>query len=294
MGPAALVLWVFLFLPGSSALGATVYPKTEDCEATFQECVDGAREGSTIFLAGRVGEPARIGKPLRIERYQVVGPSHFEIVNLDNGELKIAFTDHSSTESGYRLRMEPSLRDDGSAFYDFDAIGGTGRREKRWGAAYSKWDRAVVGREYCLNIRSEDLSGWTPWSDRNCFVAKDLCVRNRSCRDDTPFNRTFTLERVRVVEGFVPFAGTYPTAGQVLTGIRLPRGTSQYRFVKTGHSSTECDDPSAYVEARSGESVDVAAVYGTARMETPVAFVVCTNATPLPNWISIELELAWK
>jgi hypothetical protein len=111
------------------------------------------------------------------------------------------------------------------------------------------------------------------------------------------------------VQGPVYYVGKYPDFGVVPAGrllrIRLPQvgfPDVALAFVKRGHSTQECNDPSAVVVIGEGQTTTPAQlmeIYGVVEPRftilAPIPFLACyrtTNpASPLPGFITIEIDV---
>jgi hypothetical protein len=96
-----------------------------------------------------------------------------------------------------------------------------------------------------------------------------------------------------VWEGFVPFATTFTLYGNNATGhVTQIQNYSPWTlsFVKPGHGTSECGDPSAVVVAPSMGYVDLERLYGSSSVGLPLGIVACRSydASPIgPVPISI-------
>ena len=119
-----------------------------------------------------------------------------------------------------------------------------------------------------------------------------------------------SLERQQIIEGPVPYAGQYPSFGNVQSGhvlqMRLPEQGSVVaglQFVRLGHSSEECaSNPDAVVVLTAGQSTTEAqmtGIYGVSKptysSSSPIPFVGCLLspqvAPQLPDFVNIELTI---
>lgn len=127
--------------------------------------------------------------------------------------------------------------------------------------------------------------------------------------DNEPTERTVTLERQPVWEGFIPYLGRFPAFGVVpsgrMTQIRVPQigpvDTTIY-FVKAGRSTKECGNPEAVIpldEGRSTTSQQIQAIFGQSepRFSTtsPLFFVACIGSSSgeIPNWRDIKITVRY-
>jgi Fibronectin type III domain len=114
---------------------------------------------------------------------------------------------------------------------------------------------------------------------------------------------TVTLER-QTGSGPVPYRGQFPAFGVVPTGhlvqIRVPQvgpADLQVRFVKAGHTTAECNNPSAVVVVGEGQSTtpaQITEIFGQAEPPfstlNPLVFTACLGTTgSLPNWVNIHI-----
>lgn len=118
----------------------------------------------------------------------------------------------------------------------------------------------------------------------------------------TPTTQFMNLTAQPVVSGPIPYSGTfagattgtllsitYPSAGHAFTSIEL---------LKAGHSSAECDDPSAVVVLNPGQTTtpsDILAIAGVAAptftMAHPLSLVGCFIGLPTPSFFSVQLSV---
>ena len=124
-----------------------------------------------------------------------------------------------------------------------------------------------------------------------------------------PETVTVNLRREEIIEGPIPCAGKYPEFGSVPAGhllqIALPQISPvvALRFLKRGHSTQECSNPSAVVEVLPGTHTSpeqLTAIYGVPKSPfastRPLPFVACLLArleAPLPNFVPIELTIIY-
>ena len=123
-----------------------------------------------------------------------------------------------------------------------------------------------------------------------------------------PETVTVSLERQVIIEGPIPWLGTFPSFGVVPPGrvhkIRFPQIGSVDTFlalVKIGHSTEEFPDPNAFVTLTEGQSTTAAqmtAIFGVATppysTTNPINFVAVIGeplSAPLPSFVDIEITI---
>jgi hypothetical protein len=122
-----------------------------------------------------------------------------------------------------------------------------------------------------------------------------------------PFTQTFTLsEQTGNGGSFVPYAGAYPPFGNVppfhLIGVQFPLSgfaDTELAFVKPGHSTEECGNPSAVtllVEGQSLTAAQITAIYGSAQPHfntlSPMTAVACWSGSgPFPGFINLNITI---
>lgn len=147
-----------------------------------------------------------------------------------------------------------------------------------------------------------------PADTEQCFRSRRLTTTNEAWSDfETRCFRTAVapppapevhdwtlwLERLPIVEGYVPYVGTWgPVTGATMTAFRvgdsfLPK---VFRFLKPGRTTAECWNPDAGVDLWDGDTATPAqmtALFGTSTPTVSVSFVAClasSDGSAPSNW----------
>ncbi|GAA1959808.1 hypothetical protein GCM10009838_15210 [Catenulispora subtropica] len=121
----------------------------------------------------------------------------------------------------------------------------------------------------------------------------------------TTGTETLTLTQQQTVNGFIPFTGKFPPTGitqpgKVLSitypGSGFPAPT--LLFVKSGHTTAECGNPSAVIALPQGQTTTAAqmsAIFGTATSFSslsPFGAVACfSGPNPTPSFINLSMNV---
>ena len=123
-----------------------------------------------------------------------------------------------------------------------------------------------------------------------------------TCKTSGEYPQTVFLGRKEVGVGnaFV-YGGQWPELGQkngILKSVFLARGFGpllELRFIKPGHNSQQCDDPSAVVRLITGGTLsgqDLVQLFGTATPRLPVSFLACAFFNPpVPPEIPLSINI---
>jgi hypothetical protein len=109
---------------------------------------------------------------------------------------------------------------------------------------------------------------------------------------------TVFLRAQPVVSGFVPYLGSFGggvgPAGQTLQTVTNPSNNVGLSFVRPGHSTTECGDPSALIYLGPGQTMsaaNMAAEWGTATPMLGVTFLACAASNQ--SLSQVPLNITW-
>lgn len=129
----------------------------------------------------------------------------------------------------------------------------------------------------------------------NLMWLKDLA---KQVSGSVPGNRTTTvyLRAQPVISGFIPylgsFGGGYTSYPGTLQSVTNPYNGVALSFVKPGHSTTECGNPSAVVPLGPGATMTSAqriAAFGSSTPTLPVTFLACVTAAPNVNTVALNI-----
>jgi hypothetical protein len=114
--------------------------------------------------------------------------------------------------------------------------------------------------------------------------------------DKGPFTTSIWMNRQEIVEGPVPYAGTFgpifDTA--VISNVNFPAQFPAVLLVKPGHSTANCDDPSAVVLVQGDMTADQKkAIWGTSTLsitgQQTLNFVGCSTSPTLLNLLPVNV-----
>jgi len=99
-----------------------------------------------------------------------------------------------------------------------------------------------------------------------------------------------------IVEGFVPYLGSYGGGGfpAVLTSVQNPSPSHALSFVKIGHSSEECGDPTAIVQLGPGQTMTPAQIQAewgssTPSLQSSLPFLACVIGDPSLTTVAVNI-----
>ncbi len=130
----------------------------------------------------------------------------------------------------------------------------------------------------------------------NLMWLKDLA---KQVSGSVPGNRTASvyLRAQPVVQGFIPylgsFGGGYTSYPGTLQSVTNPYGNVALSFVKPGHSTTECANPSAVVPLGPGATMTAdqrIAAFGSSTPTLPVTFLACVTAASNVNTVALNIS----
>jgi hypothetical protein len=256
--------------------------------------MDGHRLTSRATVFGEDGRPTFIGPPWSIVGTGMVdprpiGPTGLRVTNVADGTISVSWIDQSDNENGFLIRFlgknVVSNEHTGTKSVGRDAVSAslTGLRSN-----YEYTIRVVAFNAFGESRSSNEVRARTP---------------------SIPETIRVPLHRQIIVQGFVPYVGTFPLPiGSVPPGrllqMRVPQSGLQVdmavSFVKPGHSTTECGNPNAVVVIREGETASPAqmtAIFGVPQPKysspNPINFVACNigPAGQIPDIVEIEITI---
>jgi len=163
----------------------------------------------------------------------------------------------------------------------------------------TKLDQVITGlspdTEYVVTVRAWDHYGMSnEGSDQ---------ARTMPAPDAAPEDMTFSLGLTRqiVYEGFIPYLGRFPTAGNLPSGtlrkVSLHSAWPALLFVKPGRSTADCGDPNAVVLLAPGTSLTAAEMtelYGAETPDLPIVFLACLGQATPTLYDSIPIRLTYR
>ena len=229
---------------------------------------------------------------IRSTRCRPERPTDLRVTDVAQGSISLAWSDNSDNEDGFRIRFrgrKPGFSDDE----------GTVSRGRNQTSASLTGLRG--GFDYTVSVAAFNAAGESAHS--NEAQATTPAVEE---------TRTVSLERQIIVQGNVPYLGAFPSFGVVPKGhllrIRVP-GTGlpnlALAFVKRGHSTAECGNPSAVVVLSEGQTStpqQLTDIFGVSEPEftalDPVTFLACIAldppTSPLPDRVMIEITVVFE
>jgi hypothetical protein len=107
------------------------------------------------------------------------------------------------------------------------------------------------------------------------------------------------LRRQIIVQGPIPYLGSFGSGLDpgVITRVKNTETTATLHFVKPGHSTQECTNPSAVVSVAPGATMtadQLKAAFGSTSPRVPIAFVACLSR-PGPGLVDLAfIEIEFK
>jgi hypothetical protein len=236
--------------------------------------------------------PASLRSGLEIihkTRCKPEAPTALRVELTTAGRIDLRWVDNSDNETGFYIRF----RGKRIGFDDHTGTSGTNTD-----IAYASLTGLRSGFTYTIRVLAYNQAGESPPSNEVQATTPNVAETQR-----------VQLRREVIVQGPVPYAGKFPVFGIVPAGrllrMRLPQlgfPDVALAFVKRGHSTQECNNPSAVVVIGEGQTTTPAQlreIYGVdePRFTThaPIPFIACYRTTnpssPLPDPITIEIEV---
>jgi Fibronectin type III domain len=209
-------------------------------------------------------------------------PTNLRVTDVTAHAVSVSWTDDADDQDGFRVSFRGKRQghpDDPSRTISL------GRA-----ARSASLTNLLSGYDYSIWLVAFDDVGQS--ADSNHVLATTRIV---------PETVTVNLERQEIIEGNIPYLGKYSSTqpGHLLQ-IALPQSTEvlALSFVKVGHSTEECGDPTAVVSVNQGTSTtpeQIAAIYGVAKpqysSQAPVVFVACITQSDLRTINSVPIEI---
>ncbi len=133
------------------------------------------------------------------------------------------------------------------------------------------------------------------------FIALAIVLGLSACGGSSPpetgpFTTTINMSRQEIVQGFVPYLGTFGPifSGAVIMNINFPTQFPAVLLVKPGHSTSECADPNAVVLVHGDMSADQKkAIWGVSSIrlggQDKLFFVGCSTSALLLNFLPVNI-----
>lgn len=215
-------------------------------------------------------------------------PTDLRVLAVKEQELDLAWTNNSDNADGIRVSRHGTR-----AGYP-DDVGDDDRS-----ASYQSTKLGVRdGYNYTVSIVAFNEVGDSPRS--NTIQVTIPVVAETTVVD-------VDLVRQVVFEGNIPYLGQYPEFGTVQTGrllkISVPSIGSDVvvAFVRSGHTTDECGDPTAVVvlaESHSTTPEQIIEIFGVSEPQfstsSPIVFVACASSSgPLLDRVPIEITIGY-
>jgi len=228
-------------------------------------------------------------KRIHLTRCKPEAPTALRVELTTAGRIDLRWVDNSDNETGFYIRF----RGKRTGFVDHTDISQTSPD-----IAYASLTGLRSGFTYTIRVVAYNQAGESPPSNEVQATTPNVAETD-----------TVQLRRQIIVEGPVPYVGKFPEIGVVPPGrllrLRLPPlgfPDVALAFVKRGHSTQECNNPSAVVVIGEGQTTTPAQlreIYGVDEPKftthAPIPFVACyrtTNPTaPLLQSVTIEIEV---
>lgn len=146
---------------------------------------------------------------------------------------------------------------------------------------------------YCFTVQAENIWGVSAESARECDRTG---IEQPPPPNKGPFTITINMRRQDIVQGFVPYLGTFGPifTGAVISKINFPTQFPAVLLVKKGHSTNECGNPAAVVLAHGDLTADQKkAVWGSATLsitgQQSLPFLGCTTSSQLPGLLPVNI-----
>lgn len=147
--------------------------------------------------------------------------------------------------------------------------------------------------QYCFTVQGESTYDISPESAR-------VCGRTNSEPPPPPNNGPFTtsifMARQPIVQGFVPYLGTFGpiNEGAIIAKINFPTQFPAVLLVKPGFSTNDCGNSNAVVRVHGDMTADQKkAIWGSATPRISglqkLPFVGCTTSSQLPNLLPVNI-----
>jgi len=228
-------------------------------------------------------------KSIHLTRCKPERPTELRVELTTAGRIDLRWVDNSDNERGFYIRFRGKRT-------EFDDH--TDTSQTNTDIAYASLSDLRSGFTYTIRVVAYNQAGESPPSNEVQATTPNVAETER-----------VQLRREVIVQGPVPYAGKFPAFGVIPAGrllrLRLPQlgfPDVALAFVKRGHSTQECNDPSAVVVIGEGQTTTPAQlkeIYGVdePRFTTlaPLPFLACYRTTnpsaPLPDFVTIEIEV---
>jgi hypothetical protein len=145
---------------------------------------------------------------------------------------------------------------------------------------------------YCFRVQAENIWGFSAES----APASGRTQPQSQTTNKGPFDTSIFMSRQPIVQGFVPYAGSFGPIfeGALISKINFPTQYPAVLLVKPGHSTNECGNPSAVVRVHGDMTAEQkTAIWGSATPritgQQRLNFVGCTTSSQLPNLHPVNL-----
>ncbi|MDD5323450.1 MAG: FG-GAP-like repeat-containing protein [Methylococcales bacterium] len=204
-------------------------------------------------------------------------PSNPRITAKTTTSLTVAWNDNSSNERKFFVYFGKS--DNGTQTYTVGA-----------NATSRVFNSLAADTQYCFSVQAESLFGISAETARACGSTSPEPVNNG------PFTTSISMARQPIVQGFVPYLGTFGpiNTGANISKINFPTQFPAVLLVKPGHSTNECGNPAAVVLVHGDMTADQKkAIWGSATpsisgLQT-LYFVGCTTSGQLPDLLPVNI-----
>jgi hypothetical protein len=230
-----------------------------------------------------------------------------DIVAFDQADIKVARSSNlppppppaapsnpritAKTETSLILAWDDNSSNERRFFINFGKSGGS-TQTTTVGANVTtrKFTSLATDTQYCFTVQAESLFGVSAESRRVCERT------NKEQENKGPFTTSIFMSRQPIVQGFVPYRGTF---GPIFTGaniskINFPTQFPPVLLVKPGHSTNECGNSKAVIQVHGDMTADQKkAIWGSATPsisgQQTLNFVGCTTSPQLPQLLPVNI-----
>jgi hypothetical protein len=244
----------------------------------------GAARDSDGFFAVFVSDPAG-SIYTTTDRQTPAAPRNLRVTSIGSDSIDLAWADVSDNEDGFQISYHG--RRDGQADDE-------GKRRVDANTTRATLYERLPGHEYTITVAAYNAAGSSAQSNAV-----------RATPRDVPHDVDIHLKRQIIIEGPIPFLGSYPEFGSVQPGrllsISAPPSTQIHavRIIKVGHSSEETNDnPDSFVEIAQGQTTTPAKmqqIFGVSEpqysTEHPIPIIAVIAASVLLDSVPITLRV---
>ena len=274
-----------------------------------------AMRGVLRDLVAGIGFPWNSAPDVLTESYprfvgDVSGDGKHDLIAFDKNEITVAYSsDHAphlppATPTNVRITntttnsLSLAWDHDGGGFERYFLINynksGSGTQTVTQSANVSTrtFSSLAADTQYCFTVQAESIWGFSAESRRVCGRTS----REQPPPDKGPFTTSIFMSRQPIVQGFVPYAGTFGPihTGAIVSKINFPTQFPPVLLVKPGFSTNQCGNPAAVILVHGDMTADQKkAIWGSA---TPTIsglqtlnFVGCTTSRQLPNLLPVNI-----